>query len=845
MYRTCKYVRRTAHRRARRHLFESTAPLALLFAIAGAPQALAQSVIGSGVSPGGSINTPHWNVGATLHVGSGGTGTLNITGGGSVSDTQGIVGRNGGTGTVTVSGKDANNVASTWTNSGNLTIGLGGPDPGPGGGGNGTLTITDGGKVYSGQGDIGKEASGSSGTVGVVTVSGVGSLWSNSSVYLGLGGASGTLIIEDGGEVRTTDRVWMGDNADSVSTLRLNGDASARGVLETRSVNNANGTVTLDLNGGILRATQDEGDFLSGFDSLGVNTGGAWFDTNDNDITIDTDFSGGSTFNKLGFGQLTLTGTSSFNGATNVFAGTLTVDGSIANSAVLVYDDAILSGSGSVGATRLDSGGTIAPGTGVGTISVVGDYVQEAGAVYEVAVDPTSTSSDLIAVTGEAVLDSGAVINITKTTNAPYILGTTYTVLTTTEGLDGKFVLRGETDVTALIRLRGAYDEYNAYLLAVQSATAASVGETPNQIATGEGVDALDPSGSIGTAVLNLPDDDAVRDALDQLSGEIHASVKTATIENSHFIRDAATDRIRAAFCGVGTRAQKTDEERRLPEECAISDRPVAWGQVFGSWGSTDSDGNAAKMDRSTGGFLTGIDGQIFDAWRAGVLAGYSRSNIDVDARSSSATSDDYHLGLYGGTQWGRLGLRAGAAYTWQDIGTERSVDFEGFNDDLTADYEAGVTHIFGDLGYRIDVGRFALEPFANLAYVGLDTDGFTESGGDAALTVSGNTTDTFFTTIGLRGSASFELGGMEAQARGSVGWRHASRDTVPVSHHAFNGGPFFEIAGVPIAEDAALVNAGLDFKIAENALLSVSYGGQFSDDAIDQSARGSFSFQF
>ncbi|WP_199194927.1 hypothetical protein, partial [Phyllobacterium phragmitis] len=58
-------------------------------------------------------------------------------------------------------------------------------------------------------------------------------------------------------------------------------------------------------------------------------------------------------------------------------------------------------------------------------------------------------------------------------------------------------------------------------------------------------------SGSLFTAVLNLSNAE-VSGALGQLSGEIHASAKTALVEDSRFLRNAVNDRIRAAFDGVG-----------------------------------------------------------------------------------------------------------------------------------------------------------------------------------------------------------------------------------------------------------------------------------------------------
>ena len=75
-----------------------------------------------------------WTNSGSLYVGNCGNGTLNITGGGAVSNTNGYIGYNSGsTGTVTVAG-----TGSTWTNSGDLDVGNYG---------SGTLNITGGGAV--------------------------------------------------------------------------------------------------------------------------------------------------------------------------------------------------------------------------------------------------------------------------------------------------------------------------------------------------------------------------------------------------------------------------------------------------------------------------------------------------------------------------------------------------------------------------------------------------------------------------------------------------------------------------------------------------------------------------
>ncbi len=105
-----------------------------------------------------------WTNSGDLSVGNSGTGTLTIRNGGTVSNTGlGYLGNNAGsTGTVTVDG-----AGSTWTNSGDLVVGDSGT---------GTLTIQNGGAVSNVIGVLGFLA----GSTGTATVDGAGSAWTNS-----------------------------------------------------------------------------------------------------------------------------------------------------------------------------------------------------------------------------------------------------------------------------------------------------------------------------------------------------------------------------------------------------------------------------------------------------------------------------------------------------------------------------------------------------------------------------------------------------------------------------------------------------------------------------------------
>ena len=78
-------------------------------------------------------------------------------------------------------------------------------------------------------------------------------------------------------------------------------------------------------------------------------------------------------------------------------------------------------------------------------------------------------------------------------------------------------------------------------------------------------------------------------------------------------------------------------------------------------------------------------------------------SSASVRTETESASSDNYHIGLYGSRAFGPLSLRSGLNYTFSGIETVRDVTMLGQK--LKADYDAGTLNLFGELGYRMAAG--------------------------------------------------------------------------------------------------------------------------------------------
>ncbi len=560
------------------------------------------------------------------------------------------------------------------------------------------------------------------------------------------------------------------------------------------------------------------------------------------DASFANAINGAGSFTKSGAGALTLTGTSLLSGDTSVSAGKLSVNGSLAKSAVTVASGATLGGTGIIGKLTAQSGSTVNTGSSIGTLSVAGDASFAAGSTFQVDVD--TTKSDRLSVAGKATLSGGTVQVLAGSGN--YAPSTQYTILTAATGVLGQFA--SVTSNLAFLTPTLTYTS-NAVGLSLDrnDIKFTDIAATRNQFAAGGAADKLGNKHAIYKAIVNL-DKDAARKAFDALTGEVHASVGGMLVEDSRFLAGAANDRIRAAFGDIGTAAALPVMAYGPggPEIAeATTERMAFWGQAYGSWGNTGSDGNAADFGRTTGGFIGGLDAGIGDNLRLGAFAGYSNSSFDADDRASSGDSSAYHAGLFAGGQWEAFGLRAGAAYSWTDIETSRTVAFHNFSDKLTASYDAGTTQVFGEASYRIERGDAIVEPFAALAYINVRTDGFTEKGGQAALTVSASTTETTFATLGVRASTDIAIRGMNAKLHGMAGWRHAFGDVTPLTSVAFKGAGAFTVAGAPIATDTAIVEAGLDLTLTPDATLGLAYTGQFGSGAVDQSFRANLGVSF
>lgn len=671
-----------------------------------------------------------------------------------------------------------------------------------------------------------------------------GTLLVTSDANLGAPGSAldfegGTLRIDGGAYHQTARPIHWGD-AGGGFNIQSDSDAPEAGFIVSQSLSGTgslsmDGTGTLTLSGA---NTYSGGTFILGGRIVGDTTSlqGAFSVTGKLQFNQQADgifsgvISGNGYIEKTGLGALVLNGAQAFSGLTEISAGELLVGdsshpGSSLGGTVIANQGGTIGGVGTIGTVGVN--GTLAPGdrNSMGTLHVAGDATFGSG-TFLVKVAPDGTS-DSLAVDG-LLNQLGNVVVLAR--NGQWSPSTSFTIVTY-GGLYSGNVNSLTTNLAFLTPVLNFGEHAAVLTLTRNDLDFAKVAQTRNQRSAADAIDHLGFANTVYGAILGL-DAAAARSAFDQLSGEQYASTRTALINDDRHVRDA----INRHLLGLNNNGASSVDE----------DGGTAWTSAWGHWGDTDGDGNASRLQANGSGLLIGADTPVVGDARIGVVIGHRQDSLRIDGRGSNAHVTATDFGFYADKSFGAFALRGGVAYAWQDVDGTRNVEIGSFNNVLGNYYRANTLQGFVEGGYCFEVtpGQ-QLEPFVNLSSLRLQTDSARESGGAAALVVAGRDSVVTTAMLGVRDRWSLSAsGGMHAHA--SLAWQRAWGDLVPVAAVRFaDSSDQFDVAGVPVAKHAAVVETGLLFDIARHVSVDASYTGQFASRTKDQGARLSLNVQW
>ena len=502
-----------------------------------------------------------------------------------------------------------------------------------------------------------------------------------------------------------------------------------------------------------------------------------------------------------------MTGAGTFSGGAVVKdGGVLHVNGTLTAPTITVDSGGTLSGTGMI-AGVLVVNGAVGPGNSIGILEAT-TAAFNAGSLLSVEVDPTN--ADKLIVDGVATIDPGATVLVAAAAGT-YTVGQRYLILDAGARV-GDF--GGVSDTSAFLDFTlDQSDPKQVWLQISRVGKFSDVALTPNQLAASKGLEELDPTNPLFQAILPL-DAETARLAFDLSSGEVHPTVRGVLVADSRFLRDAILARLSQRFADDFAQSAPplayADGAGGLPD---LAPRWAGWGLALGSWQDAPGDGNAARFSRALGGFATGLD-TGWGMWSGGLAFAYQNASLSVPDRLSTASASSYSFAAYGATAWGPFALRAGGAIAAHDISTVRHDQFPGFSETLTARYGAFSEQVFGEVAYPTKLGAVNVEPFLSLADTAIQADGFTESGGLAALSGRAESDNLAFLTIGSRFGYTLPFGDGVVKMTGLLAWQHTLGGLVTKSQLAFAGGTPFTIAGTPLAGDSLRLDLGVEWAV-------------------------------
>ncbi len=791
----------------------------------------------------------------TLGSGTDSNGTVSILSGGKLAvdaysnpagtpvvENNATIGLDGGTGTLIISGQSAKGDISRALFGSGLTVAKGEGSQGFVVVDNGASLTTATVAEYDTTDDIPVQVGVDKG-VGKVLISGQNSIWKvagqtytnqglgeTGALYLGKNGGNGELTINNGGTV-SIGQLEIGYMHNEETGDYYNGQIQfIDGVGSLYLADTADSTGTLNIGASEGHGPQAVGTLKADKIVFGAGDGALVFNHTDIsgnyafDVHLESSATGQGTIKNVNGVTVLNTDQTDFTGKSLISGGTLEVNG-ILGGTTEVYGTGTLAGTGTIGSTTVGNGGTIAPGTYKSSIpsnlTIDGDLTMLPGSIYSVNLSTDGVNpyvADLITVNGDAYLNGGTIKPIAGGTLTLYTAGTRWKILTATGGVHGQF---SDLAKLAFVNLTHEYDPNNVYLVVTRNSTGfCAPGMSANQCAVGDNIEKIG-SGEIYDLIASQETLEGARKVFDSLSGEVHASVKATTLEDSRFLREAINNRMLDQEVGRG-----------------------AWVHTFGSWGTFNGNDNTAQIKRTIGGLLVGADTELNEHWQAGLVTGYSKADIDSDERNSNAKREDLNLGAYAQGKWGNASVRTGVGFSWHDYSSKRELDVFGKDSRLTADYNANTTQLFAEGSYQFLAAKTTiLEPFVNASYVRLHTEGFTEKGdgmvGMVKLSSGSDNTDMVFSTVGARVKQPFELAnGVKGKVWGMTGWRHAYNDSNPTASLNFQGQSSFMVNGTPMTKDALALEFGVEANITPAVSAGVMYNGQIGSGVADHGAK-------
>jgi uncharacterized protein with beta-barrel porin domain len=545
----------------------------------------------------------------------------------------------------------------------------------------------------------------------------------------------------------------------------------------------------------------------------------------------------------------------------------ITLDGSLSTSQLQMLEGSSLSGVGSI-LGDLSNGGVVSPGDGPGTLRVTGNYTQTATGQLNIRIGGFgATQHDLLAVGGSAHL--GGSLQLQQINGFHFnVAGEQITFLTATGGVTGKFAV---VNNPPLLNATLVYEPNAVVLEAAQGSLVTTLKEL-----SGVSGNLLALSGSLDSAANNpraakifaILDADSmgklVRDVQhidpEQLTSTSSAGTASSGVHLQNLqlrmqalqsgmsgfsalgfhISDNSPDSS-AGYAGPAGPDDKSSKEIAPP--APANDR---WGAFITGAGEFDRVGDtqaARGFNLDSGGITMGVDYRFTDHFVAGLFSGYTYTGINI-ADGGRIAVDAGKVGLYATYFDGGFYVNSAVQGGYDAYETNRV----GLGGTAHSSPIGGDLNLLVAPGYNWTARGFTFGPTSRFQYAYQSTNGFTETGSLAPMTVASLHSDSLISAFGMKASYDWKIGTTILRPELRLEWEHEYGDvaTSVASRLADGAGNGFTVTGPEIGRDSLHIGAGFAAVLSERLSAYIYYDGEVFRTNYDSSTvTGGFRISF
>jgi outer membrane autotransporter protein len=431
--------------------------------------------------------------------------------------------------------------------------------------------------------------------------------------------------------------------------------------------------------------------------------------------------------------------------------------GSSTAGPISVSSGATFKGVGTVGGDVTMAGGTIIPGSSIGTMPISGNFiVSDPASIISIEIDAAGDTS-LLQITGSAMLNGNGVLQFNPDAGT-YIAGTTYTFLTASGGVMGKFASDNATGLFPGITSNVVYNANSVQLVLELPPVPSSLGIPlsglkGNNLSVATYLDSLSAS-QLGNSFTELSALDF--DSLNRALSAIHPSRNSfatyaaeTTLLSCMEILDShasALRRLRTVNKEEMLASHREYDAEHLMASDSVMPPPCNvhpysfWANGFGDFASQTAAHQNPNFHMQTAGTMLGFDyvnGAIpsakLDAALAGILVAYTHSYINQGDHFGHNQVTTGYVGVYGTFYASHFYLELASWNGWQHITNARNISFSDFSAQAKSKHNGYVGDLHAGFGYdfEFEIGSFSglFEPFAKVDWAYDFERGYDEQG--------------------------------------------------------------------------------------------------------------------